>query len=248
MVSINYGDEQMKELYEKLYRGTSESYYLKLSKYLDNNEKKCILTANPEMFSIAKHNDVIKKGILNKDYDVVTDGIAIKATARFYKVHIPERITGIDITKKLLEFGNQKKKTIYLFGAEKKVLEKLEKDIKEKYKGLKIVGATNGYVKDKEAEIKKIIQKEPDICLVALGIPTQEEIILSIMPHVKKGIYIGVGGTFDVLSGYKKRAPEFYIKHNMEWFYRIASEPKRIPRFLKYNILFCFKTLFDSKK
>ena len=81
-----------------------------------------------------------------------------------------------------------------------------------------------------------------------MGIPMQEEIILKIIPHVSKGIYIGVGGAFDVLSGYKKRAPKFYINHNMEWLYRIMKEPKRLPRFLKYNIMFCFKTLFDSKK
>lgn len=238
----------MKELYERLYRGTNKSYTLQLSKYLDNNTKKCILTANPEMFSIAENNSIIKEGILNKDNDVVTDGIAIKQTAKFYKVRVPERITGIDLASNLIKLGNQKKKTIYLFGAEKKVVEKLEKDIKENYKSLKVVGATDGYIEDKEAEIKKIIKKQPDICLVAMGIPMQEKIILSIMPHVSKGIYIGVGGAFDVLSGFKKRAPKFYIKHNLEWFYRIAKEPKRLPRFLKYNIMFCFRTLFDSKR
>lgn len=238
----------MREIYERLYRGTTKSYYILLSKYLDNNKKKFILTANPEMFSIAKNSSVIKDAILDKNNDVVTDGIAIKQTAKFYKIKVPERITGIDLATKLLELGNQKKKTIYLFGAEESVIAKLEKIIKEKYKSLKIVGATNGYIKNKDEEIKKIIKKEPDICLVAMGIPMQEEIILKIIPHVKKGIYVGVGGSFDVLSGAKKRAPKFYIDHNLEWFYRIAREPKRLPRFLKYNIMFCFKTLFDAKK
>ena len=238
----------MKELYERLYRGTSKSYYKEISKCLDSNKKKCILTANPEMFSIAENNKVIRDSILNEENDVVTDGIAIKQTAKFYKIRIPERITGIDLAAKLIEFGNQKKKTIYLFGAEKHVVEKLKNDIEKKYPSLKIVGATDGYIQNKDEEVKKIIKKEPDICLVAMGIPMQEEIILKIIPHVSKGIYIGVGGAFDVLSGYKKRAPKFYINHNMEWLYRIMKEPKRLPRFLKYNIMFCFKTLFDSKK
>ena len=56
-----------------------------------------------------------------------------------------------------------------------------------------------------------------------------------------KGIFIGVGGSFDVISGMKKRAPDFFIEHNLEWFYRIFREPKRIKRFYKSNIRFMWK-------
>ena len=54
---------------------------------------------------------------------------------------------------------------------------------------------------------------------------------------------IGVGGSFDVLSGTKKRAPEFFVKYNLEWLYRITKEPKRIKRFLVSNVKFVFKIL-----
>ena len=71
--------------------------------------------------------------------------------------------------------------------------------------------------------------------MVALGIPAQE---LLISRHIQKliGDFYGVGGAFDVLSGMKKRAPEFFVKHNLEWLYRICSEPKRLKRFYKSNI------------
>ena len=77
--------------------------------------------------------------------------------------------------------------------------------------------------------------------MVALGIPTQEKLIYKHLADFEKGIFIGVGGSFDVLSGTKQRAPEFFIKHNLEWFYRIMKEPSRIKRFYNNNIKFILK-------
>ena len=69
-------------------------------------------------------------------------------------------------------------------------------------------------------------------------------IILLINKYIekaKKGVFIGVGGTFDVLSGCKKRAPKLFIKLNLEWMYRIICEPTRLKRFIQNNIVFMFK-------
>ena len=93
---------------------------------------------------------------------------------------------------------------------------------------------------------KDIIKQKPDLCLVALGIPHQEKFINSIMDKVDKGIYMGVGGTFDVLSGSKKRAPKVFIKLNLEWLYRIMCEPKRITRFIKHNLRFVLKIIKEK--
>ena len=82
---------------------------------------------------------------------------------------------------------------------------------------------------------------QPDICLVALGIPEQELLINKYFNKFKKGIFIGVGGSFDVLSGHKKRAPKLMIKLHLEWLYRIIKEPKRFKRFWESNIKFMLK-------
>ena len=89
--------------------------------------------------------------------------------------------------------------------------------------------------------MQKIVKLNPDICLVALGIPKQELLISKYIENAKKGIYIGVGGSFDVLSGVKKRAPKIFIKLNLEWLYRIIKEPKRIKRFWNNNVKFLIK-------
>ena len=96
----------------------------------------------------------------------------------------------------------------------------------------------NGYVEDKNKVFETIEELEPDIILVALGMPVQEKLIYESLDKFNKGIFVGVGGSFDVLSGTKKRAPEFFIKHNLEWLYRIAKEPSRIRRFYDNNIKF----------
>ena len=83
--------------------------------------------------------------------------------------------------------------------------------------------------------------KGADLVFVALGIPRQELLIDRYFPLAKKGIFVGVGGSFDVLSGMKQRAPQVFIDHNLEWLYRIVKEPKRMKRFYRSNIKFIWK-------
>ena len=94
----------------------------------------------------------------------------------------------------------------------------------------------------------EIADEQPDIVLVALGIPQQEILIYKNYERFEKGIFIGVGGSFDVLSGMKKRAPEFFVKCNLEWLYRIVKEPKRMKRFFVSNIKFIIEVLKLAKK
>ena len=62
---------------------------------------------------------------------------------------------------------------------------------------------------------EQIALKKPDVVMVALGIPAQELLISRHIQKFNKGIFMGVGGAFDVLSGMKKRAPEFFLKQNL---------------------------------
>ena len=134
-----------------------------------------------------------------------------------------------------------------MFGAKQEVLNNLKEKIEKIYPNIKLLGMTNGYVENKDEEFQKIIKKEPDIVLVALGIPAQEKLIYKYFKDFKKGIFVGVGGSFDVLSGTKKRAPQIFIKTNTEWLYRILKEPKRIKRFWDNNVKFIFKIRKENK-
>ena len=231
----------MKELFERLYKDSAESFYQKLAKYLKNNEKKFIVTANPETFMMSTKDEEMKKLLDDKETILVPDGIGIVKATKKLGYNIKERITGIDIAYKLLEYGNKDKKTIYLFGSKPEVIESMKTVLNEKYPGIKLVGASDGYVKDRDKVFNEIIKLSPDIVLVALGIPYQEKLIYKHLDKFNKGIFVGVGGSFDVISGNKKRAPEIFIKLNLEWLYRIVSEPKRLKRFYDSNVKFLFQ-------
>ena len=228
-------------MFNKLYSDSAESFYKLIKDNLDKNKKMFIVTANPETFMISEEDNEMKKLILDNETTIVPDGIGIVRAAKKNKYNVKERITGIDIAIKLLEYGNELNKKVYLFGSKEEVIVSMKEVLKNKYPNIIISGISNGYVKDRDKVFEEISKLEPDIVLVALGIPHQEKIIYKHLDKFKKGIFVGVGGSFDVISGHKKRAPKIFIKLNLEWLYRLLKEPKRIKRFYNSNIKFMFK-------
>ena len=231
----------MRKLFDKLYKKGAQSFYEILSDNLKNNMKTFVVTANPETFMISEKNEDVRKMLLDKETVMVPDGIGVLKAGKKIGYNIEERITGIDIANELLKFGNEQKKSIYLFGSKQEVIDSMKIVIKEQYPNLKLVGTSNGYVTDKDKVFDEIVKLEPDIVLVALGIPLQEMLIYKHLNRFKKGIFVGVGGSFDLMSGMKKRAPKIFIKLNLEWLYRIMKEPKRLKRFYDSNVKFLFR-------
>lgn len=231
----------MKEYLKKLYNKEKNKYFKLLENDLKHKHKRFIITVNPETLMLSEKDNELKEILDSKEFSFVPDGIAVIKAARKVGISISERITGIDIAEYLLKLANKNKYSIYLYGAKEEVIESLISKIKKEYNNISIVGYSNGYVKNKDKVMEEILKLKPDICMVALGIPHQEKIIYKYINKFKKGIFIGVGGSFDVLSGYKKRAPKIFIKLNIEWLYRIIKEPKRLKRFWNNNIKFLFK-------
>lgn len=233
----------MKKYFNNLYLKDKKNFFKEVYIDLKSSKKKFIVTANPELFMYALEDKIVENILMDKSIDVVSDGIGIIKAAKMIGVKIPERIPGVDLALELLEYGNKLNKSIYLFGATEEVVSTLVNKININYPNLNIVGYRNGYVVNKDYVFRDILRKEPDIVLVALGMPLQEKLIYRHIKKFRKGIFVGVGGSFDVLSGFKKRAPKIFIKLNLEWLYRIIREPKRIKRFYKNNIKFMFKII-----
>lgn len=226
----------MREYFDKLYKGNLNEFSEILRDKLLKEEKAFVVTANPETLMIGQKNETFRKILLNKHTTITADGIGVIKGAQMLGYDISERVTGVDIVKQLFVTADQEHKSVYLFGAKPEVVKKLAEKLITEYKGLKVLGYTDGYVQDKEDEFEKIIDLKPDIVLVALGIPAQELLIDKFYNRFEKGIFVGIGGAFDVLSGMKKRAPKFFVKHNLEWLYRICREPKRFKRFYQSNV------------
>lgn len=226
----------------KTYRGNSKSFFEIIEKNLISNKKMFIVTANPETFMKANSIPEFDKALMKHDTTIVPDGIGVVKAANYIGIkEIQERITGVDISYKLLQCANQYKKSIYLLGASNKVLDMTVKNIKANYPNVNIVGYSDGYVENKDDIFEQMVKLNPDIVLVALGVPKQELLIAKHYDKFSKGIFVGVGGSFDVISGTKKRAPEIIQKLNIEWLYRIIGDKERMKRFYNSNVKFVFQ-------
>ncbi|MBR3152733.1 MAG: WecB/TagA/CpsF family glycosyltransferase [Clostridia bacterium] len=226
-----------RKYFEKIYKKSREDFYKEVEDDLINEKRKFIITANPETIMRAEFEESdLKTAFFSEKSCVVADGVGVLKGAKILDIEIPETILGVSTCEELFKMCDRNEKSLFLFGAKGEVLAKLVARIKRDFPKVNIVGAVDGYVDDKQGVFDEIENKKPDVVLVALGIPAQERLIYSNIDRFDKGIFVGVGGSFDVLSGDKKGAPEFFKKTNLEWLYRITREPKRLKRFFKYNV------------
>lgn len=203
-----------------------------IAKRVENEEKTFIITANAEIAMYARENKEYLELTKKSNY-IVADGIGIVKGAKILNENIPERIPGIDLMMDMLEYGNNNEKKVYFYGAKPETIEKMVDILKNKYPKLNIVGYHHGYYDDLDNKImNEVIELKPDYVFVAKGCPLQDEWIIKVLDNVDKGIFMGVGGSFDVISGNVKRAPKVWQKLNLEWLYRLLGNPQRIGRYV----------------
>lgn len=248
-LNVAMGDEpenyekknELRRFFDKIYPDGEKKFFEEIDKDLKNEKKRFIVTANPETLMIANSNKELADCLLQEYVTIVPDGIGIIKGAKILGYPQKETITGVGLVEHLFKECNDTKKSVFLFGAKKEVVEKLKEVLEKDYPNIEIKGIENGYVEDRQKVFDEIEKLSPDLVLVALGIPAQELLINKNFEKFNKGIFIGVGGSFDVLSGTKKRAPKFFIKFHLEWLYRITTEPKRMKRFFDSNVKYLFK-------
>ena len=203
-----------------------------IAKRVDNEEKTFIITANAEIAMYARENKEYLELTKKSNY-IVADGIGIVKGAKLLNANIPERIPGVELMMDMLEYANLNNKKVYFYGAKPETIEKMVTILNNKYSKLNIVGYHHGYHDDSDDKImNEVIQLRPDYVFVAKGCPLQDEWITKVLDNVDKGVFMGVGGSFDVISGNVKRAPELWLKLNLEWMYRLLSNPQRIGRYV----------------
>lgn len=198
------------------------------------NEEKCfIVTANPEFIIATRDHPDFKEVVQHSDY-VLADGVGIINASRLMGKPLPERISGIDVMYNMLDYASKNGCRVFFLGAEEGANEKAVENAEEKFPGLNIVGRHDGYFDRTDETISDyVLSTQPDIVLVALGMKRQEGWIRDHIDKFDKGVFMGVGGSFDVLAGKAKRAPDIWIKLQLEWLYRLIKDPKRIRRVLR---------------
>lgn len=192
-----------------------------------------IVTANPEIIYASNYNPELL-GIVNHAALVTADGTGVVWASGQLGRHLQERVTGIDLVYKICEKAPQKGWKLFILGSAPGVADTAADNIRKMYPGVEIVGTQHGYFKpEEEPEIVEMIKKStPDVLFVALGAPKQEFWISKYMDELQVPVMLGIGGSMDVLSGNVKRAPEIWQKMNLEWLYRLLSQPSRWKRML----------------
>lgn len=197
-------------------------------------EEKCfIVTANPEIVMQTREDPKYKQSVQSADY-VTPDGVGILMAAKLMKLPLEERIAGYDLMLDLLQYANEHQLSCYFLGAKDEVNDKAVAEVKKQFPNVKIAGRHHGYFDINDEQIvSEIEQSEADLVFVALGLPRQELWISEHIDKFSKGVFMGIGGSLDGLAGTFKRAPDIWIKLNLEWLYRLLKQPSRFKRIVK---------------
>lgn len=201
--------------------------------YIAAKKNVLIATANAEMIMRATHDEELKN-ILNSAALVVPDGAGTVWAAHHLGYAMPERVAGYDLAQEIMKNAPSYKHRIFFFGSAPGIAEKAKEKAERLYPGIEIVGVRNGFftAADEKEIINEIKSSQPDVLLVALGVPKQEKWLAKHLKELKVPVAIGVGGTLDVMAGAVKRAPLWMQKAKLEWLFRGLLQPKRAGRLL----------------
>ncbi|MCL1919273.1 MAG: WecB/TagA/CpsF family glycosyltransferase [Peptococcaceae bacterium] len=202
-----------------------------------------VITANPEMIVRAEKEEGLREIIRQADL-VVPDGEGVVWAARFLGWDMTERVTGVDLTQRFLEKAHTYGWRVFFLGGKPGVADEAARKVREDFAGLE-VEAHHGFFghctqedredhDNEEGIVARIREFNPHILLAGMGVPYQEY-WLSRYPDLAR-VSMGVGGTFDVLSGQVKRAPQWVRRVRLEWFYRVLQDPRRVKRQLRLAV------------
>lgn len=205
-----------------------------IMRFFDEDKMHAVYTPNSEIIMHAYKNADFAD-LLNRAELLTADGIGVVHASKILKKPIKERAAGYDIARQVLQKMNYTEHKLFLFGGKPGVAEEAKAKLLQEYPELNVVGLRNGYFKPEEESgiVDEINASGADIVFVCLGAPKQEEWIDRHRDKLNVRVAMGIGGSLDVFAGRVERAPEFFCKTGLEWFYRLCKEPWRIGRMME---------------
>lgn len=235
----------------------------RVEKFLDELKFHRIATINPEFLLEAEKNEDFKKVLLDADLRVA-DGFGI-VLAGWLKGECVKRFPGADLMEEILKIANEKKLSVFL-AVNKDGLssyDEIKQTIFKKYPNIKINGADIICHSERVRE-----SRNPDatgqipwqtrddtienfhhssIIFCNFGAPEQELFLAEIKNHPENiRLAMGVGGSFDYLTGKQKRAPKYLRLIGLEWLWRLILQPRRFKRIWNATVVFLAKSLKKS--
>jgi N-acetylglucosaminyldiphosphoundecaprenol N-acetyl-beta-D-mannosaminyltransferase len=218
---------------------TYESLLAAIGAFVAQGSPHQIATLNPE-FVMAAQRDAAFRGVLEGCDLCLADGVGLLWAARRYGHPLPQRVTGSDGVPLIAERAARTGWSLYLLGAAPGVAERTAQVLAHRYPGLRIAGTHAGSPSNDDAEgiIVLVREASPDLLFVAFGAPQQDLWIARYREALRVPVMMGVGGAFDHITGVRRRAPPWVQRLNLEWLFRLATQPWRwrrqlaLPRFV----------------
>lgn len=190
---------------------------------------------------IQARRDQILLEALNEAEIVHLDGVGAALGGRILGYPMPPRRTGCDLMLDLMPQASREGYRVYFLGATAEVVSEMADKLRSQFAGLQVVGARDGYFKpcEESAVVHDIQSKSVDLLFVGISSPKKEAFVRRWWQMLGVKVSLGVGGSFDVLAGRVKRAPEWVQHIGLEWLFRLLQEPRRMAyRYLTTNTIF----------
>ena len=201
---------------------------------LANGQRGWLCTVNVAILMMMR-SDPSLQHFVDRAALVVADGQPLVWTAPCLGQSLPERVTGVDLVHALCDRAAREGRRVYLLGATGDIVGKTARRLREQFADLNIEYA-DGYFSKEEAPRRadRIRASGADILFVGMGVPRQENFLDEQWDRLGVGMAVGVGGSFDVLSGLRARAPRWVQRCGLEWLFRLIQEPRRL--FVRYLV------------
>jgi len=201
-------------------------------RYMNSDGHHYLVTPNVDITRLASKNAKLRRILFAADR-IICDGLPLVWLSSRQKTPLPERVAGSDLTPRLLERCAQAGKSVYFFGSDESTLEKVSKVLAKRHPELKITGWSSPPLApmqdwDNERHVEEIQTAAPDLLLVAVGCPKQEMWIDQFQKRCGVPLAMGIGASLDFIAGKQVRAPRLLQKIGLEWFWRMASAPRRL--------------------
>lgn len=210
--------------------------------WIEGDQPRLIVTPNAEHVYQAVQDPAFA-AIENGADLVIPDGIGVLMASRILGDPVPEKVAGVELSTNLIAAMSERGRgSVYLLGGRPEVVTEAARRLKERFPGITIAGHQHGYYKPDEeaAVIAAIAAARPDLLVVGMGMPRQEQWLAAHLRETGAKLGIGAGGTIDVWAGAAPRAPEWMIKSNLEWLFRVVKlgrYSRSLPPLAKFMLL-----------
>ena len=214
-----------------------------VDQYLKDGRPLHLMGVNADKINALYENERLKQ-IVNGCEIINADGSSVVWASRVLKKRLKERVAGIDLMQNLLTLAEREGYSVYFLGARQNVIEDTVNVVRNRYPNVKVAGFHNGYFSEKEWG--KIAQELKDcgaqLVFVGITSPLKEYLVEFLQKEGVTAVLMGVGGSFDVISGNIPRAPLWMQKAGLEWLFRVMQEPGRLwKRYLVGNVRFIIR-------